>query len=156
MIVRTFSVPAKGIGRKDYTEAAEYFVEPLITSWQGVYMMTQAVMVPAASTVDTDIAIVTGRVIYIYDFFATITENRLINLTVSAVDALGTVVPVVNMTRYQTVVAHVSKGHSFFNTMRFSVQNYGSVQQTVEIGAAGMVTSLSEFFMEVAPTVPNL
>lgn len=151
-----FAVPAEGVGRKDYSQAAEYFVEPVISSWQSVYSMRQSIVVPALGSLVTDIPVTPKHVVLLYDFFASITENRLIRLQVAAVDQVGTVGIIVDDNGYQTVVEHLSKGQPFFIIIRFIVQNYSPVNQSCRIGCTGIITSLQEFYLNISTLPPLL
>ncbi len=142
----TFVVPAKGVGRRDYSAATEKFVEPVISSWQSVYTGYQAVSVPAGGSVVTDIQVALDQVVLLYDFFASIPANSLIRLLVEAVDALGAVT-VIDKTTYQTVAEHVLKGYPFFQIIRFTTYNYG-VAQDFRIGCCGLYTSLGEYWIK--------
>lgn len=154
MKVSIFTVPARGIGRKDYSEATEKFVEPVISSWQSVYLYRQLVTVPAGGSVVTNVAVPLNQVVLLYDFFASIPANSLIRLVVESIDQAGTAVIVVDESAYQTVVTHLLKGFPFFITIRFTTYNYGGVDQGFRIGCSGLYTSLEEYFIEVSPTPP--
>lgn len=154
MPVTTFAVPVKGVGRKDYSEANEYFVEPVISSWQSVYLYSQRITVPAGGSVVTDVAVGADKVVLLYDFFASIPANFLIGLKVEYVYPDGTAEEVMNETAYQKVVKHISKGIPFFSTIRFTLDNYGDVDEDFRLGCSGLYTSLKEYYQRLAPEIP--
>lgn len=152
----TFPVVARGVGRKDYSMATEKAVEPVITSWQSVYMFRKAIVIPALSNVVTDIEVPLKQVVLLYDFFASIPANRLIRLKVDAIYA-GETLHVIDETAYQTVKSHISKGYPFFGTIRFITYNYwDSDEDYMRIGCSGLYTSLDEYFIKLgaAPPLP--
>lgn len=150
MNVETSVVTARGVGRKDYSGATEMSVEPLISSWQSVYLYHEGLFVPAGGYMVRDVETPLNQVVLLYDFFASIPANRLIRLKVEAVDALG--VPYVNVdeTAFQTVTQHISKGYPFFKTIRFTAYNYGDDNEwNFWIGCAGLYTSEEQYYVGI-------
>lgn len=148
----TFPVIARGIGRKDYSTATEVSVEPVISSWQSVYLFYKQVIVPAGGSLVTDVEVELDQVVLLYDFFASIPANRLIRLVVEAVDPLGITAPTVDETAYQTIETHISKGYPFFKIIRFTTYNYGDVDEKYfRIGCAGLYTTKEQYRIMLNP-----
>jgi hypothetical protein len=154
MTVTTFTVPAVGVGRADYSVATEKSVEPVISSWQSVYLYREVVTVPAGGNVVMNVAIELDQVVLVYDFFTSIPANRLIRLLVEDIDAEGIAYTVIDEAAYQTVTKHLLKGYPFLNTIRFTTYNYGDVDEDFRIGCAGLYTSLEEYYIRVSPVLP--
>jgi len=153
MALETFAVPAKGVGRKDYSAATEMSVEPVISSWQSVYLYYEALFVPAGGSIVRDVDTPLNQVVLLYDFFASIPANRLIRLKVEAVDALGVAYINVDEAAYQTVATHISKGYPFFKTIRFTAYNYGDEDEwNFWIGCAGLYTSEEQYYVGLIPS----
>lgn len=151
MAVEIFTVSAKGVGRKDYSAGTELSVEPLISSWQSVYLFYKQVSVPAGGSLVTVVGVPLNQVVLLYDFFASIPANRLIELMVEAIDLLGIIATVVDEIAYQTVAKHVSKGFPFFKTIRFTTYNYGDVPENFRIGCVGLYTSAEQYHIVPGP-----
>jgi len=150
-VTRSITVPAKGIGRRDYSIASEKFVEPVISSWQNVYIHRDTITVPALGNIATDVNVPLDQVVLIYDFFASIPSNHLIRLKVDAVDSLGAVVNILDKVGLQTIVASLLKGHPFLNIIRFTTYNYRAVDEDyMRIGCAGLYTSREEYYIRIA------
>lgn len=154
MAVKTFTAEAKGVGRADYSVSTEKSVEPVISSWQSVYLYREKVTVPAGGSLVTNVEVELDQVVLIYDFFTSIPANRLIRLKVEDIDAEGIAYTVIDEVAYQTVAKHVSKGYPFLNTIRFTTYNYGDVAEDFRIGCAGLYTSLEEYYIRVSPVLP--
>lgn len=150
MAVKTFTVEAKGVGRRDYTEGIEFSVEPLIMSYQQEFHEWRMATVPAGGDAIVDIPITSGTVVMLYDFFASIPRNTLIGLVVQAV--VGILIgDAVNKQGYGSIHANLSKGIPFFETIRFTVHNYDVTDIDVNVGASGIETDVSHYFMTLMP-----
>lgn len=150
VVEKTWTVEAKGIGKVDYSSGIEFSVEPVISSWQSVYIYREAVIVPAGGSLITDVQVDLGQVALLYNFYASIPSNRLIRLKIDAVDSLGAVAFVIDRSSYQTIAAPLLRGFSFLNIIRFTVYNYGSVdEENMRIGCAGFYTTAEEYYIRV-------
>jgi len=147
-----FTVPARGVGRPDYSSSVEISVEPVITSHESVYSYRGAVVIAAASSTVTNVTVPLNQVVLLHDFYASIPANMLIRLVVEAIDRAGTITEVVDQSGYQGVTAHISKGYPFFQTIRFTTYNYQplAAENNMRIGCAGFYTSAEEYYI-----VPN-
>lgn len=151
-VTSIITVEARGIGVRDYSSGIEFSVEPTIRSYQEVYSNWQVVSVPAGADLVTNIAIPSGYVAIVYDFFASIPLPTLLGLTVAAVSG-ALIANVLTKRDYGTVVEHLSKGFPFFETMRFTIHNFHSVALDVNIGAVGIYTDEEHYYLRrgVAP-----
>jgi len=145
----TFDVVSRGIGRKDYSGATEISVEPVITSWQSLYVYSASTdPVPAGASVTIDVEVPFAQVVLLYDVFVSVPSNHLIRLVLQSIDAEGTIITDVDTTEYQKIIKHFLKGDSFFKTIRFILYNYGDeVEEDFVFGCSGLYTSLEEFYM---------
>lgn len=151
VIEKTWVVEAGGIGKADYSTGVEFSVEPVISSWQSVYLYRGTVIVPAGGSLVTDVQVSLDQVVLIYDFYASIPSNQLIRLSVAAVDSLGVVANVIDRSCYQTIDAHLLRGHPFFYIIRFTTYNYGVVdEENMRIGCTGLYTTSEEYYIRVA------
>jgi len=151
----TLDVATRGVARRDYSTATEKFVEPVISSWQSVYLYQANVVVPPEGSLTTDVAVELGQVVLVYDFFASIPSNRLIRLEVFTIDSLGVAFRAVNKYGFQTVVSHITKGIPFLATIRFVTYNYSSIAENyMRIGCSGIYTSEEEYYLRLAPETP--
>ena len=80
IVVKTVTVPALGVGRKDYSTNVEMSVEPLIRSWQEEYQFYDTFVVPAGYSVTREIDIPTQTVVMMYDVYLSTTLNALLHL----------------------------------------------------------------------------
>lgn len=154
MLVETFVAEERGIGRRDYSTATEKSVEPVISSWQSVYIYRKKVTVPAGGSLVTNVEVELDQVVLVYDFFASIPANRLIRLLVEDIDAEGIAETVIDEATYQTVAKHLLKGYPFLRTLRFTTYSYGDVDEDIWIGCTGLYTSLEEYYIRTAPVLP--
>ena len=149
--VEVYSVQPQGIGRVDYSSGVEVTTEPFVTSWQSGYNYASLQTVPAAGNTVVNVAIPTGRVVILYDFFASVPSNKLIRLVVETIDTLGVASRPVDKLEYQKIAAHVSKGMYSVDNIRFTVYNYAAVvENEMVIGCSGMYTTLAEFASDIA------
>ena len=147
-----FSVPARGVGRIDYSSATEVSVEPVITSYQSLFMRREAVVVPALGNEVVDIPVPVGKVVMLYNFYASIPSNHLIRLVVQSIDSVGAVATVIDDSNYQTIDAPIHKGYTFLSIIRFIVYNYKTtIENYMRIGCAGLYTSSEEFHLRIGP-----
>lgn len=148
-----FPFEERGIGRKDYSAAVEFSVEPIIRSYQEDYSYWDTITVAAGDIVTKDVAISTGYVVLLYDFFATIPTYELISLSVFAISD-GVVGRVIEETKYGSIDAHLSKGAPFFQTIRFRVENMGENSLDINIGTTGIETTRSTYLL-ISPAGPT-
>lgn len=147
-VTKTFTVEAKGIGRRDYSIGTEFSVEPTIRSYQSVYNHWEPVTVPANDELVKDIPIERGYVAIVYDFYATAPVSSLISLKVEAVsDAI--VGSVITKNGYGTVIEHLPKGFPFFQIIRFTIRNYSDVDLDINIGAVGIYTDEEHYYLRI-------
>lgn len=152
--VTTFAFESRGIGRKDYSSGIEFAVEPLIRSYQEVYSDWQTIAVAAGATVIKDIAITSGYVAIVYDFFATFPTFTLLRLLAQAVSA-GVASNIIMESGYGSIQKHLAKGFPFFQTIRFIVQNLGAVALDVNIGAVGIYTDEQHYYLLPSAQIPT-
>ena len=147
--VKTFAFESRGVGRKDYSMATEKTVEPVITSWQSLYVYSASTApVPAGASITIDVAVPLAQVVLLYDVFVSVTSNHLIRLVLQSIDSLGIIITDVDLTEYQKITKHFLKGDPFFKTIRFILYNYGDVvEEDFVFGCSGLYTSLEEFYM---------
>lgn len=145
----TFNVATRGIGRKDYSGATEVSVEPVITSYQSVYIYSATTVdVPAGESVTIDVEVPLAQVVLLYDVFVSVPSNHLIRLVLQSIDEEGNIITDIDITAYQKIIKHFLKGDSFFKTIRFILYNYGDeVEEDFVFGCSGLYTSLEEFYM---------
>jgi len=148
---KTFVVPAKGVGRPDYSSGVEYSVEPIIRSYQSAYSNWDTVTVPAGADLTTDIAIPGGFVALVYDFFATAPVFSLLSMLVQAISE-GVTYNVVYKSGYGSVVSHLPKGFPFFQVLRFVLHNYADEDIDVDIGAVGVYTDEEHYYLVPHPS----
>lgn len=148
MPVETFVVEARGIGRADYSTGIEAAVEPTIRSYQQVYSHWEEVTVPAGADLVTDIAIPGGYVAIVYDFFATAPVLSLLSLDVYAISN-GIPFGAITKSGYGSIEEHLPKGFPFFETIRFTVHNFSDADLDVNIGAVGIYTDETHYYLTV-------
>jgi hypothetical protein len=146
--IKTLTVEAKGVGRKDYSSGIEFAVEPVIRSYQSAYSEWDYVTVPTGADLTVDLAIPTGYVAIVYDFFASFPSLTLLEMKVRAVSG-GVVGEVVAKSGYGSVVAHLPKGFPFDEIVRFVLHNYADFDVDVDIGAVGIYTDLEHYLLKV-------
>lgn len=146
MPIETSIVPAKGIGRKDYSSGVEFSVEPVIRSYQSVYSAWDCVTVPAGADLTVDVQIATGYVAIVYDFYAVIPQHTLLGLAVAAVSG-GVVAPIITKQGYGSIMEHLSKGFPLFEMIRFTITNFSDVDLDVDIGAVGIYTDEDHYYL---------
>jgi len=148
----TFTVPAKGVGRADYSTGIEFAVEPTIRSYQQVYSHWETVTVPAGADLVTDIDILGGYVAIVYDFFVTAPVLSLLSL---AVDAVSDGIPsgVIVKSGYGSIAEHLPKGFPFFEVIRFTVHNFSDADLEVNIGAVGIYTAETQYYLRLGEEV---
>lgn len=150
VIEKTWDVEARGIGRVDYSSGVEASAEPVISSWQSLYVYREVVIVPAGGSLVTDVQVELDRVVILYDFYASIPSNRVIRLSVETVDSLGATVFVIDRSGYQTIVAPLLRGFLFLNIIRFTTYNYEAVdEENMRIGCLGLYTTLEEYYIRI-------
>lgn len=147
-VTKTFTVEAKGIGRRDYSTGTEFSVEPTIRSYQSVYNHWEPVTVPAHDELVTDVPIEKDYVAIVYDFFASAPVSSLIRLVVEAVRD-GIVGSVITKNGYGTVIEHLPKGFPLFQIIRFTVRNYSDDDLDVNIGAVGIYTDEEHYYLRI-------
>jgi len=150
MKVETLIAKAKGVGRKDYSLGVEFSVEPVIRSYQSAYSEWDYVTVPAGADLTVDVAIPTGHVAIVYDFFASFPNLTLLEMKVRAVSG-GVVGEVGAKSGYGSVIIHLPKGFPFDEIVRFVLHNYAAFDVDVDIGAVGIYTDLEHYTLTVAP-----
>jgi len=146
-VITYFPFVQKGIGRADYSNMTEFSVEPIIRSYQNVYSDWSTVIVPAGTRVSHDIAITSGTVVIIYDYYLAIPQNTLLGLIVYAISEAGVPTNVVSKSDYGTVVIHLPKGYPFFQTIRYSIENFHTEDLSVYAGAVGIYTDEEHYFL---------
>ncbi|GAH81384.1 unnamed protein product [marine sediment metagenome] len=146
-----FDVAARGIGRKDYSQGTEISVEPLITSWQGLYTHTELVApIPAGGSITTDVAVPTDQVVILHDVYATVPQNTLIRLILQSIDLEGDIMTDLDMSDYQSIDYHYPRGDTFWRTIRFITYNYRDVVEDLcIIGCAGFYTSHQSYNLQL-------
>ena len=151
--VQTFAFEARGVGRKDYSSGIEFAVVPLIRSYQEVYSEWQTIAVAAGATVIKDIAIAGGYVAIVYDYFATFPTFTLLRLLAQALTD-GVASNVIMGSGYGSIQKHLAKGFPFFQTIRFTVENLGTVDLDVNIGAVGIYTDEEHYYLLPSAQLP--
>lgn len=146
MVVKTFTVPVRGVGRRDYSSGIEFSVEPVIRSYQDVYPYWDTLTVAPGSSETKDVEIGLGYMVLLYDFFATHPTNQMISLSVFTV-AEGVAGRVVEESKHGSISKHLSKGFPFFEIIRFKVENMGEDSLDINIGTMGIITSREEYFL---------
>lgn len=145
-VERTYAVEAEGIGRRDYSTGTEFSVEPVIRSYQSVYSSWDYVTVPAGSDLTVDIAIPTGYVAIVYDFYATGPYSTLLEMNVQAISG-GVSGDVVTKSGYGAIVSHLPKGFPFDEIIRFVLHNYAVFDVDIDIGAVGIYTDQEHYLL---------
>ncbi|MFH1486485.1 MAG: hypothetical protein ABIH46_10465 [Chloroflexota bacterium] len=144
----TFTVEAVGVGRKDYSSGIENSVEPTIRSYQTVYSHFEEVTLTAGEDTEFDVAVTSGYVVMLYDFFASIPKSHLLGLTVKAIQ--GAVEGfVIQKTGYGNIVEHIPKGFPFFETIRFILHNYGDEDVIALVSCVGIQTDEEHYYLTV-------
>ncbi len=151
IVVKTVTVPALGVGRKDYSTNVEMSVEPLIRSWQEEYQFYDTFVVPAGSSVTREIDIPTQTVVMMYDVYLSTTLNALLHLLAEFYTSAGTFAPHLAKSGYQCVDAHLTKGWGLFRKWRITVTNYAVVDVTCYFSAHGIVTSETSYYGRWGP-----
>lgn len=142
----TFAVAPVGVGREDYSTGLEHLVEPTIRSYQEVFSHWEEVTFTAGADTVVDITVTTDYVDMVYDYYASIPASVLLDLHVqSIVD--GVEGSVVHKSNYGTVHAALPKGFAFLDTIRFTVHNYGDEDIDGLIGALGIETTQSQYYL---------
>jgi len=145
--VTIFTVAPRGIGRVDYSGAIEVTTEPFVAGWQEYYAHRSGdLTIPPVSDEVYDVPVTPGRVVLVYDYFATTPSNRLVRMAVDCIDVAGLVIPVFDKTAYQTIIAHLDRGFYFMDIIRVTITNFGTTPLTnLRIGCAGIHVSKEEF-----------
>lgn len=151
--IKTFAFEAKGVGRKDYSSGIELSVEPVIRSYQDVWNHWDTVTILPGASQTINIALATGKVALLYDFYAQIQTNELIEMRVYTVTA-GVAGRVVQKSKHGSIAEHLSKGFPFYEIVRFILYNRGENSIDFTYGAVGIVTGREEYFMQMFPQVP--
>lgn len=147
----TFTVPATGIGRKDYSQDVQYSVEPIVRSYQNAYLHDEVYAVLAGQTRTIDVQIPLQTVVLLYDFLASITSNRLIGFGVAAIDVAGGLANSIFLKAgYQAVPHHHSRGAPVFLTIRITLINYCDEDLDVAVTLAGVYTGVEEYHQRIA------
>ena len=147
-IVKTLPVKAKGVGRKDYSETTEFSVQSVIRSYQQVYNYWETVTVGAGATVVKDIPITSKYVALVYDFYASMPQSHLFRMTITAISGPITGV-VATKNGYGSIYIQLSKGFAFFQTIRFTLQNFGAFSSDITIGAIGIFTDERNYNLQL-------
>lgn len=144
------TTPSLGIGRKDYSQAIEASVEPLISSYQEEYSDWDYVFVPAGADVTKDFIIASDKVVLAHDFWGQIAQHTLLGLQVFAFRLLPLppVLRLVLVTNdYGPIEEHITKGVPFYQEqVRMIFHNYAAEDLWVYAGFAGIVTDASQYF----------
>ncbi len=149
-MIKTFPVEAKGVGRRDYSVSTELSVEPVIRSYQDVWNHWDVVTIDAGDSATIDIAIATGKVVLLYDFYAQILTADLIEMAVFSVSG-GVAARVIQKSSFGSMDEHLSKGFPFFGTVRFALYNRSAGSLDFVYGAVGIVTGKEEYFLQYFP-----
>lgn len=150
-----FAVPARGVGRKDYSIAGEQLVEPVITSWQSLYSYQKKFTVPALGSKEVEIEIPLKQVVLIYDFMASIPSLKLIRFVVDSIASDLSEVNVLDEPGYQTVYVRISRGYTFLNIARLKLYNYSSEEETnMRVSLLGLYTSEEEYYLRLYEPIP--
>jgi len=147
-VVRSFPVPALGVGRVDYSENVEVGVEPLIRSWESEYRHREDIAVAGGGSTQVEIAIVADTVVILYDFFLSTPRNVLLHMTLEWYDAgpPPTWAIFAEKSGYQNVELHLERGVPLFDRYRVTVVNPSPLALATVFSAHGIVTAEESYW----------
>jgi len=150
MPVEVFTVPAKGVGRADYSDNVSLSTEPLIRGEQDAYNEWDEQTIADGDTGIFDFDVPTGYVHLIYDCYASIPVNGLFEMRVRAVSEDGlTVATFVRQYGYAALAEHLQKGYPVFGKVRFQITNLSGASQDFAFGVSGVKTSKQTYYLQL-------
>lgn len=148
---QTFAVTATGVGRKDYSQAVESSVEPIVRSYQESYVLDEVYTVNGLSTRTIDVDIPTDTVVLLYDFLASqLTAGVIIGLQVYAIDSAGLASSIFSKFGLVNVEHHHSRGAPVFQKIRIVLTNTNAVARDIYVTMAGIVTGIEEYYQRLS------
>jgi len=150
MQISTLTVPARGIGRLDYSEGAEMSVEPTVSSYQSHWHYYDVKVIPALGSLDFDIQVPVGYILLLYGIDISIPAHHLLRAAIRAVDSLGVEGLIVDKHAYQNIEHAIIKGTSVPFILRTTIDNYRDINEVnCRVSYNGIILSGQQYYQTI-------